>query len=98
MSAFPYYEEGKELPSHEINESPERTTAGLSSAAQMVDFTSAETYAIGNTSSLSPVIGTLIRGAPGLEPEQTGRKTEFKAALRESLRKNRAIIEELAKY
>ncbi|MCX6658769.1 MAG: hypothetical protein NTX81_00095 [Candidatus Bathyarchaeota archaeon] len=88
------------MSNREINESPERTTAGLSSAIQIVDFTGAETYAIGNTSCLSPVIGSLIRGIglPHEESEHASRKADFKTAMHESLQKNESIIAELAKY
>lgn len=89
------------MTTREINESPERTTAGLSSAIQMVDYTAAEMFAIeNNTSSSVPIVGILIQRTQqfGRESEQEHRKADFHTALRESLQKNKSIIQELARY
>lgn len=83
-----------------INESPERSTAGLTSAVQTVDVTSAETFSIENTSSLMSAVGIVAPGnwPAGQQLEEASRKTDFRTALRESLRANESIVRKLAKY
>ena len=83
-----------------VNESPERSTAGLTSSVQTVDFTSAEAISIENTSSLMSVVGIVapqdwLAGQPG---EAASRKADFRTALRESLRANESMVKKLAKY
>ncbi len=85
----------------ETNESPENITAGLTSAAQLVDTTAAKLFAIENTSSASLIVGAVVTE---LEPPVSidknlgSRKTDFMIALRESVQKNKSAIRELAKY
>ena len=88
------------MPNREINESPERSTSGLGSVTQVLDTTGAQTFAIGNTSSLYPVVGALMRRVESSahESERSDRNVDVRTALRESLRENKSIILELAKY
>jgi hypothetical protein len=77
------------------------TTAGLSSARQMIDTTGAEVYSVFNTSSVSTIQGFVL-AQPHMEPStelpsHEGEKAAFATALLESLAKNRKIIDELAK-
>ncbi len=78
------------------------TTAGLSSARQMIDTTGAEVYNVFNTSSVSTIVG-FVFAQPQMEPVKhvAGRPVEkagFATALLESLSRNSKIINELAKY
>jgi len=78
------------------------TTAGLSSARQMIDSTAAEVYNIYNTSSISPIMGSALL-QPHIAPvkqasSHSGEKAGFVTALLESLARNRKIIDELAKH
>ena len=84
----------------EINKSPESPTAGLSSAMQLVDFTAAELFAIGNTSCSLPTIGVVVPlpQEPSASEGLDDRRADFATALRESVQKNRSVIRELAKY
>lgn len=88
------------MSSREINESPERSTSGLGSVTQVLDTTGAQTFAIGNTSSLYPVVGAIVKAveSPAHESERSDRHADVRIALRESLRENKSVILELAKY
>lgn len=85
----------------EINENPEKGTAGLTSASQIVNVTDAISFESSNSSSAFseyivpiPIEETEIEK---IEPFHN-KKYRFKEGLKRSVRKNIDILEELAKY
>lgn len=89
----------------DIIESPERGTAGLTSATQIVDITDSVSFAISNTSSAVPEY--LLPSFEEEKPEEpkvaffepsVSKRERFKKALRESMRRNKGILDELSKY
>ncbi|MDG7036910.1 MAG: hypothetical protein JRM72_05965 [Nitrososphaerota archaeon] len=85
----------------EINEIPGLGTAGLTSAEQITDSTSAGIFSYTNgTSALAEIIFTSLiptRKIEGLEPSASRRQL-FKKALKESTQKNTEILKELSKF
>jgi len=79
----------------EIEEYPGQTTAGLTSASQIVDATDAVSFDPSNTSSAVPE-QILI---PGLQPQESiSSKETFREALKRSMRRKAKILNALAKY
>lgn len=87
----------------EIIEDPQRGTAGLTSAIQVVDSTDSVSFDIRNSSSALPE-----HIAPSVFPGEEFRMAVFeplvsglertKQALRSSMKKNKDILKKLAEY
>jgi hypothetical protein len=95
------------LESEEIIEAPERGTAGLTSASQIVDFTDSVSFSSSNTTCALPehLYPSFVTERRETEktpiqvfPPLLARKDRFRKALEESIRKNKSILKELAKY
>jgi len=92
-----------EIETEEIIEDPERGTAGLTSAIQVVDTTDSVTFDINNSSSALP---EYLAPSPFLQEESEIVVFEplvfglegFKQALKSSIRKNKHILKKLAEY
>jgi hypothetical protein len=84
----------------QIEERPGETTAGLTSASQLIDTTDAVSYELANTTSDIPEplfeIPRLPQPAEGLESLSSGEI--FRRALRHSFRRESKILNILAKY
>jgi len=84
----------------QIEERPGETTAGLTSASQLINTTDAVSYELANTSSDIPEplfeIPRLPQPAEGLESLLPGEI--FRRALRHSFRRESKILNILAKY
>ncbi|MBT0159045.1 hypothetical protein G4O51_03575 [Candidatus Bathyarchaeota archaeon A05DMB-2] len=81
----------------EIEEHPGQTTAGLTSASQIINTTDATSFDPANTSSDVPEPVLLIPEL--LQPSEFGSSKEtFREALRRSMRRKAKILEALAKY
>lgn len=79
----------------EIEEYPGQTTAGLTSASQIVNTTDAISFDPANTSSDVPE-QILI---PELQPQESiPSKETFREALRRSVRRKSKILDALARY
>jgi hypothetical protein len=81
----------------QIEESPGQTTAGLTSASQLVNITDAISFDYANTSSAVPDV--IINSEPSLPvPECNPTPIDnFKTALRSSMRHQGKILDILAK-
>jgi hypothetical protein len=93
------------LEREEIIESPGNRTAGLTSAIQIVDVTDSASFSAANTTCALPehlppmwLPEKLETKVPEVFPQLLSRTERFKRALEESMKKNKAIIKELAKY
>lgn len=97
-----------EIETEEIIEDPERGTAGLTSAIQVVDTTDAVTFDISNSSSALP---EQLAPSPFLrekerfeEPEiaifepLVSRLEKVRQALKSSMKRNKHILKKLAEY
>lgn len=91
--------EGVDMKNLQIEESPGETTAGLTSASQLINTTDAVSYELANTSSDIP--------EPLFETPRLPQPTEglslsageiFRRALRHSFRRESKILNILAKY
>lgn len=81
----------------EIEEHPGQTTAGLTSASQIVNTTDAVSFDPANTSSDVPEPVLLVPELP--QPSEfVSSKETFREALRRSMRRKAKILEALAKY
>jgi len=97
-----------EVKTEEIIEDPERGTAGLTSAIQVVDTTDSVTFDISNSSSALPEY--LAPSPFPLEKEKLEESEivifeplvssleGFKQALKSSIRRNKHILKKLAEY
>ncbi len=85
----------------EVNESPEKGTAGLTSASQLVNVTDAISFESNNSSSAFSE-GVMLIPVEETEIEKTEifhtKEYHFKKALTRSVQKNIDILEELARY
>ena len=81
----------------QIEESPEQTAAGLTSANQLVNMTDAVSFDPSNTSSaiLEPL--EVIPKSPKL-PERVAPTDIFREALRRSIRREGKTLDILAKF
>lgn len=81
----------------EIEEHPGQTTAGLTSASQIVNTTDAVSFDLANTSSDIPepilLLPELLQPQESISPKET-----FREALRRSIRRKAKILDALAKY
>jgi hypothetical protein len=81
----------------EIEEHPGQTTAGLTSASQIVNTTDAVSFNPANTSSDVPEPVISLRELP--QPSEfVSSKEPFREALRRSIRQKAKILDALAKY
>jgi actin-related protein len=85
-------------------ENPERDTAGLASATQLIDFTASD-ISISINTSLAPLNYIPLQSFQEEEELSRSRNEEhktrheiFKQALRQSMRRESRILDELAKY
>lgn len=82
-------------------EDPRRATAGLASATQL-ESTDSALYPAGSSSSATEsyvFLPTLPSQESGREaPPLTTRKSRFRSILRQSLRRNKEILDELSRY
>jgi hypothetical protein len=91
----------------ETIETPERRTAGLTSATQIIDSTSSVSFLTSNTTCATPqhLYQYLLPEKPEEKqlpiqvfPPLLSKKERFRKALEDSIKRNKSILKELAKY
>ena len=87
----------KNLKTLQIEERPGQTTAGLTSASQLVNITDAVSFDPSNTSSAIPEPIVSVPQLPNLQECETPRDV-FREALRRSMRRDGKILDLLAKF
>lgn len=95
------------MENEEIIEAPGRGTAGLTSASQITDVTDSVSFSNTNTTCALPphLYPFLLLEKPEVKrpqiqvfPPLLSRKEGFRKALDDSIRRNKSILRELAKY
>lgn len=81
----------------QTDERPRETTAGLTSASQLVNITDAVSFELSNTSSDIPEPILVVLELPQ-SPEPLFSGEVFKRALRRSMRREIKILDALAKF
>jgi len=95
------------LEREEIIEAPERETAGLTSATQLIDITDSVSFSSSNTTCAlqSHLYPYFLIEKPEVKqfptevfPPLLSKKERFRKALENSIRRNKPILRELSKY
>ena len=86
------------MSSQQVEEAPSVTTAGLTSARQLTDMTSAVAFDLRNTAALVPEYVMMPSEEKAVREEMPPFREEgFEKVLRNSIRRNKDILDVLSK-